>query len=58
MSVVRNRVKCKICRVVIESLTSNDFVECDCRSIAVFGGTDFLGRKGDEKDIIELSEEN
>jgi hypothetical protein len=57
MTIFRNRAKCKLCRDIIESETDSDFVQCNCRSIAVFGGKKFLGRKGEEENIIELSQE-
>ena len=54
--IVRNRAKCKRCRTIIESKSRHDFVECDCRSIFVDGGKDYLRRGGDRENIIELSE--
>lgn len=58
MAIIRNRAKCAVCRVIIESKTRHDFVECDCRSIFVDGGKDYLRRGGDPENIIELSEES
>jgi hypothetical protein len=58
MTIFRNRAKCKLCRDIIESVTDDDFIQCNCRSVAVFGGTKFLGRKGGEENIIELSQED
>jgi len=54
--IVRNRAKCALCRDIIESTSRHDFVECNCRSIFVDGGKDYLRRGGDRENIIELSE--
>jgi len=54
--IIRNRVKCALCRDIIESHFRHDFVYCKCRSIFVDGGKDYLRRGGDLDNIIELSE--
>ena len=54
--IIRNRAKCKLCRDVIESHFRHDLVQCNCRSIFVDGGKDYLRRGGDQENIIELSE--
>ena len=36
---MRNRAKCKLCKIVIESFFDNDHVTCKCGEISVYGGT-------------------
>ena len=40
----RNRVRCKKCKDVIESLSVHDFVRCKCGACFVDGGTDYKRR--------------
>lgn len=35
---MRNRAKCNICKSIIESFHSTDYVECKCGEISVDGG--------------------
>lgn len=35
---MRNRAKCKLCKSVIESYVTNDFVSCQCGEISISGG--------------------
>jgi hypothetical protein len=35
---MRNRAKCKLCNIIIESFHSTDYVLCKCGEIAVDGG--------------------
>lgn len=35
---MKNRAKCKKCNSIIESLTFNDYVTCECDEIGISGG--------------------
>lgn len=37
---MRNRAKCKLCKTVIESQTTFDYVTCKCGEVAISGGLD------------------
>jgi hypothetical protein len=56
----RNRIQCKHCHDIIESLYTHDFKNCKCGKIAVDGGLEYLTRtcpSGNyEEHIKELSE--
>lgn len=54
--IIRNRIRCKKCGDIIESLTVHDFKFCSCESCAVDGGRDYLRRCGWLEDWEELSE--
>ncbi|AXB29679.1 DUF7695 domain-containing protein [Faecalibacterium prausnitzii] len=56
MKIVRNMIRCKKCRDVIESCTVYDFKFCSCGSCAVDGGHEYLRRCGNPEDWEELSE--
>lgn len=56
MKIVRNMIRCKKCRDVIESCTVHDFKFCSCESCAVDGGHEYLRRCGNPEDWEELSE--
>lgn len=57
MKIYHSRAQCKLCKDIIESKTTHDFVQCSCKSIAVDGGKDYLKRcYTKENIIIELSE--
>ena len=51
-----NKIQCIKCKDIIESKHIHDFKWCDCKSIAVDGGLEYLRRVGKLEDIIELSE--
>lgn len=51
-----NKVKCKKCNDTIESKHRHDFVYCNCMSIAVDGGKNYLKRVGNINEFKELSE--
>lgn len=53
----RNRIQCKRCGDIIESVYRHDFKWCSCRSCAVDGGKDYLRRCAVSlDDVIELTE--
>jgi len=37
---MKNRAKCKICQSIIESFHRDDYVECSCGAISIWGGPD------------------
>ena len=51
-----NKIRCKRCNDVIESIHRQDFKFCKCGAVAVDGGTDYLKRSGYREDWEELSE--
>lgn len=52
----RNRVKCKCCGEVIESLSTHYFVSCRCGKCSIDGGKEYLKRIGNLSDFIEMCE--
>lgn len=50
-----NKIKCKKCRNIIESKTTNDLKRCSCGAVAVDGGKECLKRIGNDEDYEELS---
>lgn len=51
-----NKIKCKKCNEIIESIHTHDFKFCSCGACAVDGGKDYLRRCGNREDWEELSE--
>ena len=63
LKIIHNKIRCKICGEILESVTIHDFVPCKCfiesngsRGCACDGGLDYLRRLGNPKDVEELSE--
>lgn len=54
--VISNKIRCKKCGEVIESVSTHDFKYCKCRTVAVDGGHEYLRRCGNREDWEELSE--
>jgi hypothetical protein len=52
--IIKNKVRCKTCNVVLESLHRWDYVACLCGN-AVDGGHDYLKRCGYPENMEELS---
>lgn len=50
-----NKIKCKKCGDIIESINVYDFKWCSCRAVAVDGGHKYLKRVGNKEDFEELS---
>lgn len=50
----RNRIRCKKCGDVIESLYRWDFKYCKCGAVAVDGGKDYNKRLGNQEDWEEV----
>lgn len=53
--IVSNRARCRKCNTVIESVSRHDFCFCNCGSIFVDGGHDYLRRGGDLENFEDLS---
>ena len=43
---MRNRIRCKECKEIIESKHRHDFVTCKCGNCSVDGGQDYHRRLG------------
>lgn len=56
LKIIRNKIQCKHCGVVIESESRHDFKFCTCGKVAIDGGHFYLKRSGNPNDLIELSE--
>lgn len=54
--IIVNKIKCKKCGDIIESIHRHDFKFCKCGAVAVDGGKDYLRRLGNEDDYEELFE--
>lgn len=55
--IIKNMVRCKLCKDVIESKTAHDFKYCSCGNVAVDGGHEYLRRcYKSQDDYEELSE--
>lgn len=54
--IAKNRIRCKKCNDVIESVSGHDFKFCRCGAVAVDGGKDYLRRCGEREEWEELSE--
>ena len=52
--ILKNRIRCRTCGDIIESLHVHDFKYCFCGKVAVDGGKEYLKRCGDMDDIEEL----
>lgn len=50
-----NKIRCKTCNEVIESMNNYKRVMCSCGKVGVDGGKIFLKRTGSPKDYEELS---
>ncbi len=51
-----NKIRCRKCGDIIESLSVHDFKFCRCGAVAVDGGHDYLRRCGNLDEIEDLSE--
>lgn len=48
--IIRNRIKCKHCGDIIESISVHDFKFCSCGKVAIDGGKHYLKRTGNQND--------
>lgn len=53
---ISNKLQCKHCNDIIESVYRHDFKFCSCEKVFVDGGLDYLRRGGDIDSIIDLCE--
>ena len=53
--IVTNKIRCKKCGDVIESIHRHDFKFCKCRKVAVDGGRDYLRRVGNSDDFVDMT---
>lgn len=55
--IIRNMIKCNLCKDIIESTYRHEFVSCKCGCCSVDGGTDYLRRgfTNFKEDFTELS---
>ena len=54
--ILRNKIRCRKCNDIIESLSVHDFKSCKCGAVSVDGGHDYLRRVGNQENWEELSE--
>ena len=50
-----NKIKCRKCGDIIESIDVHNFKWCSCGAVAVDGGREYLRRVGNKNDFEELS---
>ena len=55
MPIIENKIRCKKCGDIIESITIHDFVTCKCGACAVDGGHAYLRRSGYPDNWEDLS---
>lgn len=53
MKIKRNRLRCKKCNTIIESVHVHDFQRCTCGACFIDGGTAYV-RYGGDMDQVEL----
>ena len=56
MKITTNKIKCKKCGDIIESIHVHDFKYCKCGAVAVDGGKAYLRRLGNRADWEEMSD--
>lgn len=61
--IIHNRIRCKLCGEIIESMSRHDFVPCKCfrdsggsKGCFVDGGKDYMRCGGNREDFEDLSE--
>lgn len=53
----RNRIQCKVCGDIIESVYTHDFKSCSCGRCCIDGGLEYIRREADDlENIIEMVE--
>ena len=50
-----NKIKCRKCGDIIESIDVHNFKWCSCGAVAVDGGREYLRRVGNKEDFEKLS---
>ena len=56
MTIISNKIRCRNCGIIIESLHRHDFKWCPCGACAVDGGVAYLKRSGNPMEYEELSD--
>jgi len=51
--IIVNRIRCKRCGDVIESMYTHDFKLCKCGAVGIDGGKEYLRREFDSKDDFQ-----
>lgn len=51
-----NKIRCRRCGEILESVSMHDFKICSCGAVAIDGGREYLRRCGYPDDWEELSE--
>lgn len=55
---MKNRAKCKLCNSIIESFHTEDYVECTCGEVAIYGGPDnYNVAYRDENSFLRVDDE-
>lgn len=54
---MKNRAKCKLCKSIIESFHSTDYVTCSCGEISVDGGEALLCAAKEWKNFVRVDDE-
>lgn len=55
MKIIRNSVKCRKCKIVIESKSAHGRVTCECGAVTISGGKKILERYGKKEDFVDLA---
>lgn len=51
-----NKIRCRKCGDIIESIYRHDMKTCSCGAVAVDGGCDYIRRIGEPEDYEEMSQ--
>lgn len=55
---MRNRAKCALCKDIIESFHSKDYVSCSCDQISIYGGqNEFISYAVDFANFIRIDDQ-
>lgn len=49
-----NRIRCKLCKNIVESVHRHDFRWCPCGAVFVDGGKEYVRCGGKDLDLIEI----
>lgn len=55
IEIVLNQVQCLNCGDIIQSHHRHDFKTCNCGSLTVDGGSDYIRRLGNHSDYLEMT---
>ncbi len=54
--IITNKIRCRKCGDIVESVSVHDFRRCRCGAVAADGGHEYLRRIGNKEDWEDLSE--